>query len=132
MADKGRKDGAECEKCGTKHEADVKCDEEGVKKVDKARKDAEEETAKQVAADKTRKDAEEAAKKDEEEKKVDAKKDAAVISDLQGKIKHLETLLVQPAIPTQRALTSIQAKADKVFAAFGDEAPPALRGACRS
>lgn len=113
--DSGRKDGEDEEKKGEPEEV----------AADKARKDAEE------AAEKERKDAEEESKK-EEEKADAARKDAAVADSIKSVVDRIAD--VERALPRQRsdmdriALVDAQAKADRVFHAYGDSAPRPLDG----
>lgn len=103
-------------------------------KADAARKDMDDSKMpgepKEVAADKAKKDAEEEAKKkadaDEADEAEKARKDSQAIAD---RIAAVERMIPKAASDADyAAMADAQAKADKVYAAFGDSAPRPLQG----
>ena len=114
VAPEEKKDAAVCEKCGDVHAAETACKDA---KKDAGMPEPTAGEASETAADK---------RKDAEEKEEAARKDSAA---LLRRLADLERMVARPlSDEDHRKLQAIQARADKVFSAFGENAPRPLQG----
>jgi len=125
--DRNRMDSMEKELEKERADAKARMDAEEKERADKARKDAEEkEKEEKERADKARMDAE--AKEREEKERADKARADAANSDfakLKAEFDTLKALVPPQVTPETRAkLVAHQVKAERVYQAFGDTAPP--------
>lgn len=121
-----------------KADAARKDEDDDKKKADAKRKadedEDEKEKAERVAADARKKADEDAARKDakrkdEDEKKEEVEKKADSVAPLQARIEEVAAMIPKALTDADyHAMADAQARADTVFAAFGDHAPRPLQG----